>query len=58
MLKNGQLDRIEMEQANRSRYDSMPLASQLLQNIEEDSDDALENFNSEQWGGDASKVIA
>ena len=30
MLKNGTLDKIEMELANRSRYDSMPMASQLI----------------------------
>ena len=58
MLKDGQLEKIEMELANRSRYASMPMASKLIRTIEEDSDDALENFGSEQWGAGASKVIA
>ena len=47
MLKDGHLDQVEMELANRSRYDSMPMASKLIRTTEEDSDDALENFNSE-----------
>jgi len=36
----------------------MPIASNLLRTIEEDSDDVLENFNSSQWGKGTSKVIA
>lgn len=58
MLKDGRLDRVEMDMANQTRYSSMPMASKLIQTIEEDSDDALENFHSEQWGAGASKVIA
>ena len=58
MLRDGRLDQIEIELANRSKYESMPIASNLLRTIEEDSDDALENFNSSQWGKGTSKVIA
>jgi len=58
MLLDGRLDQIEVEHANRSKYDSMPLASNLLRTIEEDSDDIAENFNSSQWGQGTSKVIA
>jgi len=46
MLRDGRLEQIEAELANRSKYDSMPLASNLLRTIEEDSDDLVENFNS------------
>lgn len=58
MHQDGRLDQIEIELANRSKYDSMPIASQLLRTIEEDSDDLVENFNSSQWGHGTSKVIA
>jgi len=36
----------------------MPMASKLLKTIEEDSDDVLNNFDSAQWGPEATKVIA
>lgn len=58
MLQDGRLDQIELELNNRSKYESMPLASNLLRTIEEDSDDLVENFNSSQWGQGTSKVIA
>ena len=58
MMKDGTLEEAMIHAANRSRYDSMPIASKLLRHIEEDSDDFLENFNSSQWGEGTSKVIA
>lgn len=43
---DGRLNDLEVELANRAKYDSMPIASNLIRTIEEDSDDQLENFNS------------
>ena len=50
LYENGRLDHMDAELANRAKYDSMPIASNLIRTIEEDSDDQLDNFNSSQWG--------
>jgi len=43
-MRTGEFKDIEL--AERHKYDSMPMVSNLIQTIEEDSDDAIENFDS------------
>lgn len=58
MMRNGQLDQLQAEHFNNSRYDSMPMTSKLIREIDEDSDDMLGGFDSNNFGAGTSKAIA